>query len=41
MNLSMKQTDSQTQRSDLQLPRQREGGKGVDWEFGINRCKLI
>ena len=34
MNLSMKQTDSQIQRTDLWLPR-------MEWEFGISRCKLL
>ena len=23
------------------LPRGREGGRGMDWEFGISRCKLL
>ena len=30
------ETDSQTQRTDLWLPR-----GGMDWEFGISRCKLL
>ena len=38
MNLSMKQTDSQTERINLWLPR---GWGGMDWEFGISRCKLL
>ena len=33
------ETDSQIQRTDLWLPRGKEGG--VDWEFGISRCKLL
>ena len=33
------QTDSQTQRTDLWLPR--GGGRGMDWEFGVGRCKLL
>ena len=32
--------DSQTGRADLCLPRGR-GGSGMDWEFGISRCKLL
>ena len=32
--------DSQTQRTDLWLPRGKVGGGGKDWEFGISRCKL-
>ena len=39
MNISMKQTDSQ--RTDLWLPRGRGCGGGLDWEFGISRCKLV
>ena len=35
------ETDSQTQRTDLWLPRGRRGGGGMDWEFGISRCKLL
>ena len=31
------ETDSQTWRTDLWLP----AGKGEDWEFGVNRCKLL
>ena len=29
--------DSQTQRTDLRLPR----GSGMEWEVGVNRCKLL
>ena len=32
-------TDSQTQRTDLWLPREGQGGK--DCESGISRCKLL
>ena len=35
------ETDSQTQRTDLWLPRGRERGGGMEWEFGINRCELV
>ena len=35
------ETDSQTYRTDLQLPRGRGYGGGMDWEFGISRCKLL
>ena len=34
------ETDSQTLRTDLWLPR-RGGRSGMDWEFGINRYKLL
>ena len=23
------------------MPRRRGGGGGMDWEFGISRCKLV
>ena len=35
------ETDSEIQRTDLWLPRGREGGGGMDWEFGISRWKLL
>ena len=35
------ETDSQTQRTALWLPRGKGGGGGRDWEFGISRCKLL
>ena len=36
------QTDSQTQRTDLWLPRGMEKGVGwMDWEFGVSKCKLL
>ena len=25
----------------MQLPWERKNGEGVDWEFGISRCKLV
>ena len=31
----------QTERTDLGLPRGREGVGGKDWEFGISRRKLV
>ena len=33
------ETDSQTERRDLWLPRGKGGGGGMDWDFGISRCK--
>ena len=27
--------------TDLWLPRGRGGGGGMDWEFGVSRCKLV
>ena len=34
------ETDSQTERTDLWLPSGRGGERGMDWEFGVSRCKL-
>ena len=34
-------TDSQTQRTDLGLPRGRRDRGRMDREFGISRCKLL
>ena len=31
---------SQTERTDLLLPRSG-GGRGMEWEFAISRCKLL
>ena len=33
--------DSQTQRIDLCLPRGKGIKGGMDWDFGISRCKLL
>ena len=41
MNISTKQKDSQTQRTDLWLPKGRWGGKGMNWESGVGRGKLL
>ena len=35
------ETNSQTQRTDLWLPKGRDGGRGKDWESGIRRCKPL
>ena len=35
------ETDSQTQITDLWLPSGRAGGRWMDREFGISRCKLL
>ena len=34
------ETDSQTQRTNVWLPRRWRGGGETDWEFGISRWKL-
>ena len=39
MNLSTKQ--NHRQRTDFWLPRGRESRGGMDWEFGISRCKQL
>ena len=39
MNLSTKQKPNH--RTDLWLPRGRVGGRGMDWESGVGRCKLL
>ena len=33
------ETDSQTQKTDLWLPRRGLQG-GMNWKFGVSRCKL-
>ena len=35
------ETDSQTQRTDVRLPRGKGRGGGMDWKFGVSRCKLL
>ena len=35
------ETDSQTHRTDLRLPRRWRGVGETDWESGISRCKLL
>ena len=34
-------TASQPWRTDLWLPRGEKGGSGMNWEFGVGRCKLL
>ena len=41
MNLSMKQKQINRHRTDLWLPKARGGGRGMDWEFVVSRCKLL
>ena len=36
----MKQKQTHKQRTDLWLPRGREGRGGMDWKFEISRGKL-
>ena len=38
MNLSIKQSQSQRHREQT---CGCEGGGGVDWEFGVSRCKQV
>ena len=35
------EADSQTWRTDIWLPVGRQGRRGMDWEFGVDRCKLV
>ena len=35
------ETESQTRRTDLWLPRERDGMGGLDWELGTSRCKVL
>ena len=35
------ETDSWIQRINLWLPRGMEGGRWMDWVFGVSRCKLL
>lgn len=41
-NLSMKQTDTDSQTTENKGSCQGEGvrGSGIEWKFGISRCKL-
>ena len=40
-SLSMRQKYTHIQRTDLWLPRGREGRGGMNWAFGVSRCKLL
>ena len=35
------ETETNSQRTDLWLPRERGSGGGIDWEFGFSKCKLL
>ena len=35
------ETDSQTQRTDLWLPKGRRMWRGMYWGLGVGRCKLM
>ena len=39
MNLSLKQKQTRRERTDVWLPCEKGLGGGVDWEFGVSRCK--
>ena len=34
-------TDSQTQRTDVRLPRRRVGEEGMGWEVRVSRCMVL
>ena len=40
MNLFTKQKQTQGHREQI-CGYQGEGGRGMDWEFGISSCKLV
>ena len=40
MNLFTKQKDSQTQKTNLRLPKEK-WGEGINYEFGISKYKLL
>ena len=39
MNLSIREKQTQTYRIDLRVKEEVRGG--IDWEFGLSRCKLL
>ena len=41
MNLYVKQTDSQTQKTNLWLPKGKGRGEGINQGYEINRCALL
>ena len=41
MNLSLKQKQTHRQWESWQPQVCGEGGRGLDWEFGTSRCKLL
>ena len=40
INLFMKQKQTHKENR-LAVEKREEGGEGMDWEFGISRCKLV
>ena len=40
-NKPIYKTDSETQRTNLWLPREKGGVGEMDWESGVSRCKLL
>ena len=41
MNLSTKQKQTHSHREEICHCQEVEGGTGMDWDFGISRCKLL
>ena len=41
MNISTKRTHRYREQTEVWLPRGRGSGGGMDWEFGVSRCKLL
>ena len=41
MNISTKQKQTQDIENRFVVAKREGGGGGMDWEFGISRCKLL
>ena len=41
MNLSMKQKQTHRHKNRLVVAKWEEVGGGMNWEFGVSRCKLL
>ena len=39
--INKSETDSQTSKTDLWLPKGKGLGEGINWEFGINIFALL
>ena len=35
------ETETDSQATDVWLPAGRRGGRRMDWEFGVDKCKLL
>ena len=41
MNLSAKQKLTHRHREQNLVSKGKRGGRGMDWEFGVGKCKLL